>query len=29
MIELIRVYNPQNIYAIEPRIEDIVREIFG
>ena len=29
MIELIRFYDPQNIYAVEPRIEDIVREIFG
>ena len=28
MIGLIRCYDPKNIYAVEPRIEDIVREIF-
>ncbi len=28
MIELIGWYHPRNIYAVEPRIEDIVQEIF-
>lgn len=29
MIELIGWYHPQNIYVTEPRIEDIVQEIFS
>ena len=28
MIGLIRYYDPKNIYAVEPRIEDIVRGLF-
>lgn len=29
MIEMIRRYNPQNLYVQEARIEDIVREVFS